>query len=42
MFPPVSAHLTAVRHIDDGVGLFVKKPLVESRQVGCVVGVAAV
>lgn len=42
--PPAtgSAHLTAVRHVDDGVGFFLKEPLVESRQVGCVVRVAAV
>lgn len=37
-----SAHLPAVRHVDDDVGLLLKEPLVESRQVGRVVRVAAV
>lgn len=41
-FRPGSAHLTAVRHVDDGVGLLLEEPLAESRQVGRVVRVAAV
>lgn len=35
-------HLSAVRDVDDGVGLLLEQPLVQSRQVRRVVGVAAV
>lgn len=42
LLPSSSAHLSAVRHVDDDVGLFLKEPLVESRQVRSVVRVAAV